>query len=75
MEGDKAVIDEWFSTAPDENDTFIAMERYRYLTKIRCYILENELERAYSLIELLRYYAEKCDRKFIGMELSAYGNS
>lgn len=70
MEGDKAVIDEWFSTAPDENDTFIAMERYRYLTKIRCYILENELERAYSLIELLRYYAEKCDRKFIGMELS-----
>ena len=70
MEGDTAAVEDWLKTAPDEDEAFIAMERYRYLTKIRCYLSKNEFARAYSLIESLRYYAEKCDRKFIGMELS-----
>ena len=70
MEGDSVVVSEWLSAAPDENESFVALERYRYLTKIRCYIGEDESGRAYSLIESMRYYAEKCDRKFISMELS-----
>ena len=70
MEGDINLISEWMNTAPDENESFVALERYRYLTKIRCYIYENEFERAYFLIESMRYYADKCDRKFINMELS-----
>lgn len=70
MEGNSAVVSDWLTAAPDENEAFVAMERYRYLTKIRCYIGADEPVKAYSLIESMRYYAEKCDRKFISMELS-----
>ena len=70
MEGDSATVSDWLKTAPDEDEAFVALERYRYLTKIRCYIAGDEFGRAFSLIESLRYYAEKCDRKFISMELS-----
>ncbi|MCI7758721.1 MAG: LuxR C-terminal-related transcriptional regulator [[Eubacterium] saphenum] len=70
MEGDSAAVDNWLKTVPDENEAFNAMERYLYLTKIRCYIAADELDKAYSLIESTRFYAEKCDRKFIAMELS-----
>ena len=70
MEGNSAEVESWLKTAPDENEVFIAMNRYLYLTKIRCYIAQNEYGEAYSLIESMRFYAEKCDRKFISMELS-----
>lgn len=70
MEGDSAIVEDWLKNAPDENEGFVALDRYRYLTKIRCYIADDEFDRAFSLIESMRYYAEKCDRKFIIMELS-----
>lgn len=70
VEGDTETAREWMKTAPDENDVFVALERYRYLTKIRCYIAEDRPENAYFLIEAMRYYAEKCDRKYISMELA-----
>ena len=62
-------VGHWMKNAPDESRMFIAMERYRYLTKIRCYIAYENYDRAYALIESLRYYAERCDRKYINMEL------
>lgn len=67
--GDMNSVSEWMKVAPDENSIFIALERYRYVTKIRCYIALENYERAYSLIEAMRYYAERCDRKYICMEL------
>lgn len=68
-EGDKNKVSQWMRiSAPDENDFFV-MERYRYLTKIRCYIAAENYGFAYDLIEMMRYYAEKCDRKYISMEL------
>ncbi|MGN0586679.1 MAG: LuxR C-terminal-related transcriptional regulator [Oscillospiraceae bacterium] len=67
--GDMNFVAEWMKDAPDENSIFIALERYRYLTKIRCYIALENYDRAYSLIEAIRYYAVKCDRKYINMEL------
>lgn len=70
MEGNSAAVENWLESAPDENEAFIAMERYLYLTKIRCYIAHDELDKAFSLIEATRFYAEKCDRKYIAMELS-----
>ena len=70
MEGDPAAVEQWLLSAPDEDEEFIGMERYRYLTKIRCYIRSGELGRACSLIASVKYYAEKCDRKYIQMELS-----
>lgn len=68
--GDTATYDEWFKTAPDEIASFISLDRYLYLAKIRCYLSHNELGRAYSLMECLKFYAEQCDRKYICMELS-----
>ena len=70
LEGDMTAVERWLVDAPDENEAFIALERYLYMTKIRCYMALGEYARAYSLIESMRYYAEKCDRKFINMELS-----
>lgn len=67
--GDMEAVGQWMKNAPDESRMFIAMERYRYLTKIRCYIAYENYDRAYALIESLRYYAERCDRKYINMEL------
>lgn len=67
--GDMEAVGQWMKTAPDESVMFIALERYRYLTKIRCYIAYENYDRAYALIETLRYYAERCDRKYINMEL------
>ena len=67
--GDMEAVGQWMKKAPDESRMFNALERYRYLTKIRCYIAYENYDRAYALIETLRYYAERCDRKYINMEL------
>lgn len=67
--GDMEAVGQWMKNAPDESRMFNALERYRYLTKIRCYIAYENYDRAYALIETLRYYAERCDRKYIIMEL------
>ncbi len=69
IEGDMDAVADWMKTAPDKNEYFIAFERYRYITKIRCYIAMESYDRAFSLIEAMNYYAEYCDRKYICMEL------
>lgn len=69
INGDMDEAAEWMKTAPDENERFVAFERYLYLTKIRCYIAMESYDLAYSLIESMNYYAEHCDRKYISMEL------
>ncbi len=69
MTGDTEAFKKWCEKAPDENAEFNALERYRYLTKIRCYIALGEYTMAFSLVEMLKYYAEKCCRTYILMEL------
>ena len=44
------------------------MERYRYLTKVRCYLANGAYTKAQALLEKLRYYAEQTDRPYIRME-------
>ena len=44
------------------------MERYRYLTKVRCYLANGEYIKAQALLEKLRYYAEQTNRPYIQME-------
>lgn len=48
---------QWFvEEAPDENDFFI-LERYRYLTKVRCYLQQGKYLSALTLLgQLLDYY-------------------
>lgn len=52
----------WFTEdAPDENDFFI-MERYRYLTKVRCYLQRGENLTALTLLGRLLDYLSQYDR-------------
>lgn len=47
--------------APDENDFFI-MERYRYLTKVRCYLQKQDYLTALALLGRLLDYFNRYDR-------------
>ena len=67
--GDDSIIKEWLASAPDEDNDFFIMDRFKYLVKIRCYIFYKKYIHAYALIEKMKYYAEKYDRKYISMEL------
>lgn len=69
-EGDRNTVETWMETAPDEKKEFYVMERYRYLTKVRCYIFAGAYLEAQSLLEKLRYYAEKFHRIYIRMEVN-----
>jgi len=67
--GDKAVINRWLTEAPTESKEFNTLERYRYLTKVRCYISCGNYLQAQALLETLRYYAEQYHRPYIQMEV------
>lgn len=69
-EGERDMVETWMDTAPDERKEFYVLERYRYLTKVRCYIFKGEYLQAQTLLEMLRYYAEKCRRTYISIEVS-----
>lgn len=68
-EGDKATIIHWMTQAPTESKEFNTLERYRYLTKVRCYISCGDYLQAQALLEKLRYYAEQYYRPYIRMEV------
>ena len=68
-QGDKEAVSAWMAQAPDEDREFCIMERYRYLTKVRCYLSLGEYLKAQALLEKLRYYTEKCRRTYVRMEV------
>ena len=68
-QGDKEAVSAWMAQAPDEDREFCFMERYRYLTKVRCYLSIGEYLKAQALLEKLRYYTEKCRRTYVRMEV------
>lgn len=61
-------IQQWMEQAPDENEDFCSLERFRYLTKIRCYLLFARYDKAYGLLQRMLYYAKKHKRDYIAME-------
>lgn len=67
-QGEKAEIDQWMNTAPGDMEDFNPFERYRYLTKIRVFLLYGKYEMAESLLEKMFYYAEVMQRTFVHME-------
>lgn len=69
QKGDESSVLNWVEySAPDETEDFIAMLRYQYLTKIRCYISMKKLNEAFSLIEKIKWYAKFYDRTYISLE-------
>lgn len=67
-EGNLDAAERWMKTAPDEDVEFCSLERYRYLTKVRCYLANGEYMKAQALLEKLRYYAEQTNRPYVRME-------
>lgn len=60
---------DWLETqAPDENDDFYTMDRYRYLIKARVYIVQKRYEKAISILNKVMYYAEVMKRNYIEIE-------
>lgn len=50
-------VDLWYNEkAPNENKHFHILSRYRYMTKIRCYIQKEKYLEALSLIDKMRSY-------------------
>lgn len=60
---------QWMKEAPNENEDFYCMDRLRYLTKVRVYLLEGKYQKAYGLLQKMAYYAEKQKRTFIRIEV------
>ncbi len=69
-EGNIESAERWMKTAPAEDKEFCVLERYRYLTKVRCYLARGDYLPAQSLLEKLRYYAEQTGRTYIRMEVA-----
>ena len=66
--GDRKLTAEWMEKAPDEDREFFIMNRYQYLTKVRCYLQSGEYLRAHMLLEKLLDYARAYSRTYIQME-------
>ena len=66
--GDLAAAEDWLAEAPDEHMEFWTLDRYRYLTKVRCYLALGQNQDALDLLERLLYYAEVSGRTYIRME-------
>lgn len=66
--GEREAVDAWMEGAPDEDRGFFILDRYRYLTKIRCYLQSGEYLRAHMLLEKLLDYARVYSRTYIQME-------
>ncbi len=60
---------QWMEEAPDEDAEFNVMERYRYLTKIRVYLVAGRKEKALLLLNKMRFYTEKVHRTYIAIEV------
>lgn len=66
---DMSCIENWYGTAPDENNDFYIMNRFLYMVKIRCYIIYKKYVSAAALISKLRYYAESYGRTYLLIQL------
>ena len=64
----KTEVDAWLLQAPDENQEFYCMERYRYLTKVHIYLAMKRYDAANALLQKLLYYARIYGRTYVQME-------
>ncbi len=62
---ERAGVQEWMNTAPNEDLEFCSLDRYLYMTKVRCYLSVGDKNKALSLLIRLLTYAEKRDRVYL----------
>lgn len=66
--GEIAEVMKWMQEAPKEEIDFNTMERFRYLTKVRGYLILGKLEKANGLLQRLLVYSEIMQRTYINIE-------
>ncbi|NLK94015.1 MAG: hypothetical protein GX275_02325 [Clostridiales bacterium] len=68
--GNDKIITYWCDKkAPDEFGEFFITDRYQYMIKIRVYIYKEKYTEALSLIERMKVYSDKYNRRYLSMEL------
>ena len=67
-QGKTAEALDWMEKAPNEEVEFATMERFRYLTKVRVYLLTGKYDKAILLLQRMQYYAEIMHRTYVSME-------
>ena len=67
-QGKTAEALDWMEKAPNEEVEFATMERFRYLTKVRVYLLTGKYDKAIMLLQRMQYYAEIMHRTYVSME-------
>lgn len=61
-------IAEWMKEAPGDMEDFNPLDRYRYLVKVRVYLMCGKYELAQGILERMLYYAGLMHRTYIRME-------
>ncbi len=70
MTGDTAQALNWLShDAPDESASFHLLDRYRYLLKLRLYLLTGQWSKTALLVSLMRAYAVRYNRPYLMIQL------
>ncbi len=61
---------DWLQTeAPEETETFVILDRFRYMLKLRLYILSGQWKKIPFLASTLRQYFEGYDRPYMMIQL------
>ena len=70
MAGDTAEAMDWLElSAPDEQQDFIILDRYRYMLKLRLYIIKAQWSKTRLLAAQLATYFEQYDRPYMRIQL------
>lgn len=70
LTGEQNEVNAWLlESAPDENSGFYILDRYRYLTKIRLYIIKERYSEALSLISRADKYFTDYERVYCHIEV------
>lgn len=70
LQGHSYAAIKWLnSEAPNEKQEFIVLDRYRYMLKLRLYIIEGRWEEAYFLIVRLQQYFTTYKRVYMYIQL------
>ncbi|MEG2687055.1 MAG: LuxR C-terminal-related transcriptional regulator, partial [Christensenellaceae bacterium] len=62
-------VDMWMNEkAPNEHNNFYILDRYGYITKVRCYLFKEQYLEALSLLDKLQYYYKIYHRTYGELE-------
>lgn len=68
--GRLAPLQAWMRQAPDEEQEFCSLERYRYSVKVRVYLALGKTERAMRMAQRLLAYSQQRNRVFLELEMT-----